>query len=80
MIFKKKDKEPWDGNGTGLWCAIKRWWYTRMRGYVVLREFDVTWDLDNPKKDDEVFDCWLKHRLVKKKDLPEDTILTWEMV
>ena len=45
-----------------------------MRGYVVLREFDVTWDLDNPKKDDEVFDCWLKHRLVKKKDLPEEAV------
>lgn len=73
-MFKKKEKQEWDGNGTGLWCNIKRWYYTRFKGYVVLREFDIYWDAITPKDDAIPYDCELTHRLIKKSDLPEEAV------
>lgn len=78
-LGKKKEKAPkeeWDGNGDSVWANIKRWYYTRFKGYVVLREFDTRWDASSPKDDDNPppFDCDLRHRLIKKKDLPEEAV------
>lgn len=70
----KPEKEPWDGYGIGIWPNIKRWWYTRMMGYVILRTFDVFWDASNPKKDDMPYDCSLSHKLIRKKDLPPEAV------
>lgn len=75
---EKKTKEPkpeWDGNGSGTWNAIKRWYYTRFKGYVILREFGVYWDVQTEKEDpNNPFDCWLTHRMIKKEDLPDEAV------
>lgn len=82
MFGKKKEKEPkppkkeWDGNGSGTWCAIKRWYYTRFKGYVILKEFDVRWSALNPQDEDwnEPFDCDMRVRMIKKSELPEEAV------
>ena len=77
---EKKAKEPkppkraWDGYGVGIWYNFKRWWYTRMKGYVILRTYGVYWDATTPKDDDMPYDCFLNHTLVKKKDLPPEAV------
>ena len=71
---KKAEKEEWDGSGSGTWANIKRWWYTRVRGYVVLREFYTYWDAVTEKDDKNPFDCKLTHKLIKRKDVPPEAV------
>lgn len=80
-MFKKKEKEPkkeWDGNGEGIWANIRRWYYTRFKGYVILREYSQRWspkDMNDPEFDfDEPYDCDIKLSLIKKKDLPPEAV------
>lgn len=79
-LFAKKEKAPkepkkeWDGNGSGTWCAVKRWYYTRFKGYVILREFGVYWDAQSEKDESNPFDCWMTHRMIKKSELPDEAV------
>lgn len=72
----KAEKEPWDGCGTGTWSNFKRWFYTRFKGYVILREFGTYWDASTEQADIDkcIYDCYITHRLIRKKDLPSEAV------
>lgn len=64
-----KEWKKWDGVGSGFWCAVKRWFYTRFGGHVVLREFRRSNPNDYADLERQPYDYEMTVRLVPKSEL-----------
>lgn len=75
---EKKEKQPWDGQGVGMWYDLKRWFYTRFKRYIILKEYRQFPEKDeNGRKftrEERPYDCEIVYSLVKKKDKPKEAM------
>ena len=53
--------------------SLGRWYKTRFKGYVILRTYSE-FPIDEDGYTTEPYDCMVKFRLIKKKDLPPEAV------